>query len=172
MAFSNLSLYGGAFFTPVIAGIVTEKMGYKWTFWFIAIFSGVLLPAVVLFVPETAYNRPAHLNTDVYTPDDYMNPSSTSLDSAKGCDDSDGVRVLEKESWGKSLRLFNGRKSNEPFWKLFICPLPLLVHPAILWGMLTQGTLIAWTVMIGVDVAFLYACEKPLGLGIYWVSHD
>jgi len=50
----------------------------------------------------------------------------------------------------KSLALFNGRKTDESVFKLILRPFPLLFHPAILWGMLTQGALIGWTVLIGV----------------------
>jgi hypothetical protein len=46
MAFTNFALYGGAFFTPVIVGKMTYVMGWRWPFYFIAIFSGVLLPVV------------------------------------------------------------------------------------------------------------------------------
>jgi hypothetical protein len=48
------------------------------------------------------------------------------------------------------LALFNGRKTDESMLKLVLRPFPLLFHPAILWGMVTQGTLIGWTVVIGV----------------------
>lgn len=55
----------------------------------------------------------------------------------------------------KSLALFNGRKTDESVLKLVLRPFPLLLHPAILWGMLTQGALIGWTVMIGVVLGII-----------------
>lgn len=64
MAFSNLCLFGGAFFTPVIVGIMTHKLGWEWTFYFIAIFTTGLLPFVVLYCPETAYVRDESFNVD------------------------------------------------------------------------------------------------------------
>ncbi|EGO58788.1 hypothetical protein NEUTE1DRAFT_128330 [Neurospora tetrasperma FGSC 2508] len=57
MAFTNLAVFGGAFFTPILVGKISNDMGWQWTFWFVAIFSGVCLPAVYLFCPETAYRR-------------------------------------------------------------------------------------------------------------------
>jgi len=48
---------------------------------------------------------------------------------------------------------FNGRKTDENFWKLMFRPIPLFFHPAILWACLIQGVLIGWTVMIGVVLA-------------------
>ncbi|KAF8464568.1 major facilitator superfamily domain-containing protein [Kalaharituber pfeilii] len=163
MAFSNLALYGGAFFTPVIVGITTERLGYRWSFWFVAIFSGVLLPLVFLFVPETAFRRPAYLNTDLSSQEDLTNGTMQSGRSNERHEAKDELeatgdeRVPEKVPFVKTLLPFNGRKTEDTFWKLVIRPLPLLIHPAIFWGMVTQGTLIAWTVLIGVDIAWLYS---------------
>ncbi|CAK4029306.1 MFS general substrate transporter [Lecanosticta acicola] len=64
MALSNLCLFGGAFFTPVIVGKMTDSIGWQWTFYFIAIFSAVMLPFVVFFCPETAYVRESRYDTD------------------------------------------------------------------------------------------------------------
>lgn len=65
MALTNLALFGSAFCTPIVVGKMTHTIGYRWTFYFIAIFSAVLLPFVVLFVPETAFKREAYLDTDI-----------------------------------------------------------------------------------------------------------
>jgi len=46
MAFTNFALFGGAFFTPVIVGKMTGDMSWRWPFYFVAIFSGVMLPLV------------------------------------------------------------------------------------------------------------------------------
>lgn len=184
MALSNLSLYGGAFFTPVIVGIMTEKIGWRWPFYLLAIFSFVLVPVVFLFVPETAYRRAAHLNTDM---NNLSKPNSNSVstnnlsgsthelthkeksesmatgDSSKFSPPSSPHNVERQERTyysvnfitKKRLALFNGRKTDDTLWKLVLRPFPLFIHPAVLWSCLTQGTLIGWTVMIGVDLAFI-----------------
>lgn len=64
MALTNLALFGGAFFTPVIVGKMTSTLGWKWCFYMVAIFAGAMLPLVVFFCPETAFVRPEHLNID------------------------------------------------------------------------------------------------------------
>jgi MFS family permease len=65
MALATLCLFGGAFLTPVIVGKMTSTMGWQWTHFFVAIFSAAMLPLLILFAPETAYNRDA--NRDTYT---------------------------------------------------------------------------------------------------------
>lgn len=39
---------------PVLAGIIAEKLGWRWIFWFLAILSGANLVALTLFLPETS----------------------------------------------------------------------------------------------------------------------
>ncbi|TKA71374.1 hypothetical protein B0A49_03918, partial [Cryomyces minteri] len=61
--------------------------------------------------------------------------------------------VPAKASFAASLLPFNGRKTDENFFKLLLRPFPLFLHPGILWACLIQGTMIGWTVMIGIVLA-------------------
>jgi hypothetical protein len=70
MALTNLAVFGGAFFTPIMVGKITNTIGWWWTFYFVSIFLGVCLPLVFFCVPETAFHRSAHLNTDMASTDD------------------------------------------------------------------------------------------------------
>lgn len=153
-----------------------------------AIFMGVCLPIVFFFVPETAYCREAYLNTDMASTDDvrlyhseetgHTSPSTGSQGSAQGNDpektytESTARRNSElpdrshrytKQSFAKSLLPFSGRKTSEPFWKLFLRPFPLFAQPAIFWAMLIQGTMIGWTVFIGVIIGAIF-----LGPPLFW----
>ncbi|SPN97161.1 related to transporter protein HOL1 [Cephalotrichum gorgonifer] len=65
MAFTNLAVFGGAFFTPIVVGKITHEIGWWWSFNLISIFCAVCLPAVFFFCPEMAYRRDAALNTDL-----------------------------------------------------------------------------------------------------------
>ncbi|OCK73837.1 MFS transporter-like protein [Lepidopterella palustris CBS 459.81] len=177
MALSNLALFGGAFFTPVLVGKISHSLGWQWTFYFVAIFSGALLPVVIFFVPETAFKRSAHLNTDTATTGvEHQRPENgvelgenerhsqvaeteTLRDSEKWEGETDIPGVGDnlgpppKVSWAKSLLPFNGRKTNDRYLNLLLRPFPLFFHPGILWACLIQGTLIGWTVMIGIVLA-------------------
>ncbi|TPX12423.1 uncharacterized protein E0L32_006835 [Thyridium curvatum] len=184
MAFTNLAVFGGAFFTPIVVGKITEELGWWWSFNFVAIFCAACVPAVILFCPETAYRRDASLNTDMLATEGNVasdktpsysvtaGPSDgTELRDQSGSDtvapvtpegangtqagdpqrvDGQKVHVPGKTSWVKSLSLFNGRKTDENFFKLFLRPFPLFLQPAFLWAALIQGTMIGWTVFIGV----------------------
>ncbi|KAK4899000.1 hypothetical protein LTR27_003732 [Elasticomyces elasticus] len=160
MALSNLSLFGGAFFTPVIVGKLTHTLGWQWSFYLLAIFSAAMLPLVILFVPETTYVRDDRLNTDIVTtPNAEHFKSGHELQPSSGTSSRDDtIHPIEARGPAKlfskeNLMPFHGRHTNEPFFKLLLRPFPLFFHPGILWACLIQGTLIGWTVLIGIVLA-------------------
>lgn len=152
MAVSNVALFGAAFLTPVFVGKITKSLGWQWSFYFVAIFLTASLPLMIFFVPETAYRRADYLNTDFKhktRPSESsasdMPPSHTSNEESKAFVPGVGMNgasrtevsatvVPEKDSLLKSMRLFNGRKTDENFFKLLLRPFPLFFcHPGILW---------------------------------------
>lgn len=169
MAASNMAVFGGAFFTPILVGKITATLGWWWTFWLVAIIMGALFPLLFFGVPETAYRRPAHLNIDVeqlmnlhQQTHDHLGDNETAKNGSYSFNASkEAEPTPHKVSYARSLMPFNGLKTDENPFKLFIRPFPLFLHPAVLWGCLTQGTLIGWTVMIGVVLAAIFL-EPPL----------
>jgi MFS family permease len=163
MAVTNFCVFGGSFLTPVIAGRIARTMGWPWTFYFIAIFAGVMLPFMFFFVPETAYKRDERLDTDLSgvaviggnrlavtklpSAEGVTAPASAthSADDEKDMEAKGDPTALEeaaiddgsappaKMTYWESLRLFNGKKTDESFIKLFLRPFPLMFHPAIMW---------------------------------------
>ena len=77
-------------------------------------------------------------------------------------------KVVERDAWysahkyhgwgpfWRQLRLFTGRKSDESLWKILLRPFPLFLHPAVAWGSLTQGTLIAFLVAVSSVIALIF----------------
>ncbi|PLB36338.1 putative MFS transporter [Aspergillus candidus] len=66
------------------------------------------------------------------------------------------TRASERVSYLQTLKPFNGRKTDENFFKLLLRPFPLFFHPAVLWACLIQGVIIGWTVFIGVVLAAIF----------------
>ncbi|ROW16708.1 hypothetical protein VPNG_01532 [Cytospora leucostoma] len=183
MAFTNLAVFGGAFFTPIVVGKITHTLMWWWTFYLVAIFCGVCLPAIVFFCPETAYRRDTNLNTDMLAGDGgeavvkkgeehhILSPQSESQDleekgrigNATSSPVDVHAAVPTKVSYLRSLTLFNGRKTDEALWKLALRPFPLFLQPAFLWACLIQGTLIGWTVFIGVILGAFF-----IGYPMWW----
>lgn len=181
MALSNFCVFGGAFFTPVLVGVIADRIGYIWTFYFVAIFAGAMLPLIVLFVPETAYKRETRFDIDtmgnLVTPDGrelkdlgYSIAGSHSTTSTElgragahtSVEKAPGTASEEQPMWNsppqkatfaQSILPFNGRKSDEKYLHLLLRPFTLFLHPGILWSCLIQGTLIGFTVLIGITLA-------------------
>lgn len=149
MAVSNVALFGAAFLTPVFVGKITKSLGWQWSFYFVAIFLAASLPFMILFVSESAFKRPDYLNIDFRhtktqsdSSDSRLNESTADAESKYYGPSSADTNVTtevsaaaapKKDSFLKSLRLFNGRKTDEHFFKLLFRPFPLFFHPGILW---------------------------------------
>ncbi|TGJ88227.1 hypothetical protein E0Z10_g546 [Xylaria hypoxylon] len=168
MAFTNLAVFGGAFFTPILVGKITHTIKWWWTFNLVAIFCAASLVAVFFFCPETAYRRDAALNTDIASPanseGNCANDEEKVAIRQKGPPSTSTPRATPpKKTFAQSLMLFDGRKTDESFFKLLFRPLPLFAQPAFLWAALIQGTMIGWTVFIGVILAAIF-----LGPPLFW----
>lgn len=172
MALTNLAVFGGAFFTPILVGKITHTIGWPWTFYLVAIFSGVSLPFVIFYVPETAYRRAAHLNTDMASTEN-LHDRKDVHDGAHEMDTRHSVQhavdvpqpgaATSKVVSRKNLMPFSGRKTDENFFKLLLRPFVLFAHPAIIWACLIQGAMIGWTVFIGIILAAIF-----LGPPLFW----
>lgn len=68
-----------------------------------------------------------------------------------------------KKTFVESLALFDGRKTDDSFFVLFARPFVLFAQPAFVWGALIQGTMIGWTVFIGVILGQFF-----LGPPLWW----
>ncbi|KAK7181442.1 hypothetical protein DPSP01_008674 [Paraphaeosphaeria sporulosa] len=182
MALSNLALFGGAFFTPVLVGKIAAEIGYEWTFYFVAIFTAMLFPLLFFFCPETTYKREQRFDIDTMgnmveqTPPPVSKEiavessadTSGELDRAGSGANAESTgqqpHLRTKVSWKRSLLPFNGRHTDERYLHLLLRPFPLFFHPGILWACLIQGALIGWTVMIGVVLAAIML-GPPLWFG-------
>ncbi|KAL6235168.1 hypothetical protein BDW75DRAFT_230563 [Aspergillus navahoensis] len=169
MALSNVAVFGAAFLTPVAAAAA--------------------LPLTIFLVPETAFRRPNYLDPDFHTGDRPERGQHAKSQKAQGEDNLQETKrsstsngessldvanqepprqrsILTKVSYVQTLKLFNGRKTDEHWWKLLLRPFPLFFHPAVLWACLIQGVIIGWTVFIGVTLAAIFM-SGPL-----WFEED
>ncbi|PHH67200.1 hypothetical protein CDD81_2969 [Ophiocordyceps australis] len=172
MALSNLAVFGSAFFTPIVTGKITETLGWKWTFYLVAIFTATIFPAIFLLCPETAYRRDPGLYTDRtfdHIKTSYpasIKATSAAVESAPSTPSTPialhstlqpiGNGGTPKKTFAQTLLLLDGRKTDERYWVLLLRPFPLLLNPAFIWGCLIQGAMIGWTVFIGVIIAFVF----------------
>ncbi|KAK9453590.1 major facilitator superfamily domain-containing protein [Dipodascopsis uninucleata] len=155
VAIANLSIFGASFLTPIISGHVAANLGWHWMFWISLIFSAISLVLFIILVPETAYIR-ASDDQDDQEKSEESSPMQTTSNSTSA-----------STSFLSRLSPYSGFIDPEPLWKLVVRPLPLFLHPSILWACLSQGPMVAWTVMIGVVLAAIF-----LGPPLWFTEED
>jgi len=170
----NLFLLTGISGGALIAGVIIDRDGYQWSFGVCAIFFGILMFAVFFFVPETAYKRPRPAalkppSTATSANEDAskqggaeenvqdVSQTATSSDDAATAEKKDiegsvpaPAAVEKKHTYWQELRVFTGRYSYAPVWKIMLRPVVLLFYPAVMWGFLIYGTTITWIVVFSV----------------------
>lgn len=144
---------------PILGGYISTTHGWRSQFQIISAFLAPCVILVFFLVPESAYNRPTIFNTDFASEDNVSEleesleaqavrdasakesgiPSSTEPVVSSNSDTGE-----KKKTYTEDLRLYNGRFSDESFFKLLLAPLVLFVYPATFWAFLFQGSFITW----------------------------
>ncbi len=146
----NLFLLTGIAGGALVSGYIIEYDGYKWTFGVCAIFFGVLMFGVLFAVPETSYRRDAVVIVPV---EDQVTGDSEKagaehvhmklghehdISQAHGEKEkhlsysvSRGSAAEQKLTYWQSLRVFTGRYSYAPMYKIFTRPVILFFVSAI-----------------------------------------
>lgn len=143
-------LWMGSMFGLIPTGVITENMGWRWTFGFVSIFLGILNILQTVLLPETAFTRADFLELDV-TAEDVLSTSFVYLQ--KVLDTLNQKRAIAEEEVGnesaaptpkrKSLiqrmELWNGRFSHENFFKSLARPWVALLLFPLFWNMVFTG---------------------------------
>ncbi|KAI1475163.1 MFS general substrate transporter [Daldinia eschscholtzii] len=163
----NMFLLCGISGGALIAGYIIEDQGWQWTLIWCAIIFGMLLPFVILFVPETAYRRQSfeqQLAVKSITKQDTKPETSEKKDASSGPEDNVKVEAVEtgviterKDSYLQSLKLWSGTiYTNTPLWKIFLRPVVIFFYPAVLWAFLLYGVTLTWIVVFSVVNAVIF----------------
>ncbi|KAH0496074.1 hypothetical protein TgHK011_003456 [Trichoderma gracile] len=132
------------YFAPVICGFINDGMGYRWPFYFMAIFGGVCFVFLFFFLEETNYDRTlvgTIQAADARESTSAKTVSSSSTRAAVG-NESHGAAALPADD-SSSAMLQGERKSYRQKLSLFDKPRPFQMHTRA-WQILR---LIAWPVV-------------------------
>ncbi|KAI2630112.1 major facilitator superfamily domain-containing protein [Xylaria nigripes] len=177
----NFFLLSGISGGGLIAGYIIQDQGWKWTFSWCAILFGLLLPLVVLFVPETAYRRRRYHGRGeapvTKVADEAPKRQDTSNDPQnEKLPTPPEVEVAKepKDSFLRSLRLYSGIYTKTPLWKIFLRPIVILWYPAVLWGFLLFGVTLSWITVFSVTLAAIFTappyCFSVSQVGLIYLS--
>ena len=140
--------------SPILSGYVADRYDWRTNFWILTAFTAVNFILIVLFVPETQYERPPAYNTDIVATDPSqvnatIKPAEEGQEppGLKGNSSTVTGERSEREkplSYLQELKPYAGLRMEEQAWKhisrLFACAM----YPAVLWTFLVGGTYSGW----------------------------
>ncbi|KAI0172984.1 MFS general substrate transporter [Hypoxylon sp. FL1284] len=176
----------------IISGYIIEDLGWNWTYGICAIMFGVWIVVLFLFCPETAYRRDHVPDTDHSTELGKADETAKESPKAKSGSESpgagnaeveieivedaapDGTRSEKKHTYWHDLKIFRGRVSDDPFWKVLTRPLLMLIFPQVLFSFLAYGLTTSWLVVVGSVLAQLFTAPpynfSVSGVGLVSIS--
>jgi hypothetical protein len=137
-------------------------LGWNWTYGICSILYGVFIIILFLFCPETAYRRDAALNTDLGTED-----RAEELNEKRLAEKTQHLETVEsvdaEQSWSEpknsywhDLKIFHGRQSDDPYWKVLTRPLLMLIFPQVLFSFFAYGLTTSWLIVVGSVLALIF----------------
>jgi len=136
-------------------------VGWRWHKWLAVICTGINFLAVLLFVPETQYNRDigkslrANTSDTTLQSDDVLEKTvSLTARELPGSPASEQIQV-PKKTYVQEISLWSGTPSDTNLLKMFIRPFPFIVYPAILFAFLGYAVSLAWVVAVNILNSFV-----------------
>lgn len=151
--------------SPCFSGYVADRYNWRTNFWILTAFTAVNLILVILFAPETQYERPPIYNTDIATTQPAQaeatlnpaeeGPKSPVLKNQSAKATATGPKQEEPLTYWQELKPYSGLRMKENPWKhitqLFACA----TYPAVIWTFLVGGTYSGWVTLPSLSFSFL-----------------
>ncbi|KAL2825236.1 major facilitator superfamily domain-containing protein [Aspergillus pseudoustus] len=139
----TIAISGIANLPALLSGLITDRLGWRWNFWMLAIFLGIGLGLVLLFAWEPAYNRP---------------PDISILDEQSSDKNADDTNVDDVRRKGSHLEQFGASESEIVYpLQMVLKPFTILIHPAVVWATLLLSISTAWYVVISFVIAQIFS---------------
>ncbi|KAK4555268.1 hypothetical protein LTR86_007564 [Recurvomyces mirabilis] len=165
------AISGGNTIGPLICGFVITSLSWRWHKWMAFIFTAVNWIVVLLFVPETRYDR-SYLETapPASSSSDSVQAASTDEENAMGAPaekvvsskskdmsahPAHHVDQIPKKTWRQELSLWSGVPKDTNLLTMFIRPFPLIAYPPIIFAFLAYAVSLAWVVAINILNSFV-----------------
>lgn len=132
-----LSIASGSFLGPVAGGFVIESMGWRWVYWFYAIFMGLVAVLIFFGLEETTYDR---------------------LLAEPAAEDGDGGRQLQgaRKSFWAMRPVYVVRTTKSSLLAMIFRPFRIIHLPIILWCGIMYGFAVTWLTVMAVTLAAVF----------------
>ena len=170
------TIYAGSYLGPVASGYISESMGWRWCFWWLIIFFGILLVAQFFTLEESTFRRPissadhAHSSAMLASAvDDKVETDEKG--SASPAQSHEGARIPPPKTYWQRMALYDTSNADpRPFWIVAASPFALLTYPAVMWAGLVYGVQIMWLSLITVTQSSLFS-ETPYNFSMSGVGN-
>jgi MFS family permease len=153
-----LALGTGSYMGPVAAGYITESQGWRFCFWYLVIFFGVLLVVQIFTLEDSTYRRalPEPESLAETRPITTVNRSSTLL----------ALQMKSRLTNRERMAPIHTRHANpKKWWWLTLFPFRLAIFPATVWTGFLGGIQIMWLSLLSVTQSELFSVP-PYNFGI------
>lgn len=154
VAFLNIMSLGPINLSPILSGYVADRYNWRTNFWILTAFTAFNLILVILFAPETQYERPPIYNTDIATTQPAQ--AEAALDPAEEEPESPvlknqsakltpiGTKQEEPLTYWQELKPYSRLRMKENPWKHITQIFACATYPAVIWTFLVGGTYSGW----------------------------
>ncbi|KAL3485849.1 major facilitator superfamily domain-containing protein [Aspergillus germanicus] len=156
----TIAISGVANLPALLSGLITDRLGWRWNFWMLAIFLGLGLGLVLLFAWETAFERHEEaVSSDIDPPERTSEktpkPQQAQSEAIEDIDTID-TTVAKRKPFLHRLSPFSGVHSEMPVWQMLVNPFLILIHPAVIWATVLLAISTAWYVVVSFVVAQIF----------------
>jgi MFS family permease len=137
----------GSALGTVFDGLITIHYTWRTMYWVAIALVGFCTVLIVLFFPETSYNRVIS---------NKIIPVSEKGKLSVGLENGDHPPA-RKRPYKDNLRIFTGTYTQESLLRMFFRPLGLICIPPVLWASLVQAVTIGFLVAVSTNLAAAYA---------------
>ncbi|PMD62130.1 uncharacterized protein K444DRAFT_628128 [Hyaloscypha bicolor E] len=160
----------------VAAGYITEAQGWRFCFWYLVIFFGIILVLQIFTLEESIYRRPLadpepqyELNNDASNDSALTGKNPNPLIAQPIRRDTvtavSAFPIPAQTYWQKMAPIHTRNANPKKWWWLAIFPFRLLTFPAIMWVGIMVGIQIMWLSLLSVTQSELFSAP-PYSFGI------
>lgn len=165
---------------PIISGYVIVNLGWRWSFWLLAICFGVLFGQIVIFFPETTFDRQTTIDAlpnatssedpDMESSDEkgqFGTPKTTGTEYLSQYDSNSVISPRWKQVLGIKKLTFSNQSH---IFQICLSPITLLRHPVVLWACAMWAVTFTWVIIQGAVASQIFSAP-PYNLTLTQVGN-
>jgi MFS family permease len=170
LALYIFAIYAGSYLGPVASGYIAASQGWRWCFWYLVIFFGILLIIQLFSLEESTFRRPGNSHAPVeenINDDSVLNATrdhEAPLDTKIATEDMQASSVSDVPVSSKPKPLVARMNlwdlsQNDPrsFFRILIQPFTLVTYPAVMWAGIVYGVQVMWLSLLATTQSLIFA---------------